>query len=152
MYNDTDREKSCGAVIWKNTPLGHEYLLIQHRRHWSFPKGHVEGAETEKATALREVKEETGLDVALDSRFRKMVSYRTQKGNMKDVVFFIATPIGGVETPQLDEINDLRWFSFKKALPRVTFETDNAVLCAAENYIHSHRRKFIFCESDEQKR
>ena len=40
-----------------------------------FPKGHVEKKETEEETALREIKEETGLKVALDTAFRKMVTY-----------------------------------------------------------------------------
>jgi len=140
MFWPNGREKSCGAVIWRYAGDSHEYLLIQHGHHWSFPKGHVEEAETEKATALREIKEETGLDVALDARFRKVVSYRTPHGNIKEVVFFIATPIGGKEEPQLSEINDLGWFSFKNSLPLVTFATDNSVLRAAERYIKSRPR------------
>ena len=144
MYGWLEREKSCGAVIWKKTRLGHEYLLIQHGHHWSFPKGHVEGCETEKATALREIKEETGLDVALDARFRKVVTYRTPRGNLKDVVFFIATPIAGKEQPQLEEINSLDWFSFKESLPLVTFATDNSVLRAAEEYIRDHHRNPLY--------
>lgn len=137
MHGLSGREKSCGAVIWRYTETSHEYLLIQHGHHWSFPKGHVEGGETEKATALREIREETGLVVALDARFREVVSYRTPRGNMKDVIFFIATPIDGKEQPQLDEINALGWFSYQKSLPLVTFATDNSVLRAAEKYIRN---------------
>lgn len=141
MYWPLGREKSCGAVIWRDINNTHEFLLIQHGHHWSFPKGHVEGTETEKATALREIKEETGLDVALDARFRKVVSYRTPRGNIKEVIFFIATPIGGYERPQMEEINDLGWFSYKNSLPRVSFATDNSVLRAAEKYIRYHPRR-----------
>ena len=57
-------EKSCGAIVYRKTQNQIDLLLIKNRYggHWSFPKGHVEGAETEMQTALREVKEETGLD------------------------------------------------------------------------------------------
>ena len=60
------REKSCGALVYRVTPNGQkELLFIKHRHgtHWSFPKGHMEEGETEVQTALREVKEETGLDI-----------------------------------------------------------------------------------------
>lgn len=132
------REKSCGAVIWRPCRKDeHEYLMIRHGNHWSFPKGHVEDNETEIRTALREIKEETGLDVALDSRFREVVSYQTKMGHFKDVVFFIAQPIYGREHAQEAEIQDMGWFTYNEALPLVTFATDNDVLNAAERYILS---------------
>jgi len=131
------REKSCGAVIWRPCSSGHEFLMIRHGSHWSFPKGHVEGNESEVQTALREIKEETNLDVALDSRFREVVTYRTKLGHFKDVVFFIAQPIYGRERPQVEEIQALDWFRYDEAMPLVTFATDNYVLKAAERYINS---------------
>ena len=58
-------EKSCGAIVYRRFHGNIEILLIKHINsgHWSFPKGHVEGDETELETARREIKEETGLDV-----------------------------------------------------------------------------------------
>ena len=54
-----------------------EILLIRHKNggHWAFPKGHVEKKETEEDTALREIREETGLEVLLDTGFRRAVTY-----------------------------------------------------------------------------
>ena len=59
------REKSCGALVYRKKQDKVELLLIKHRNggHWSFPKGHVESGENEYQTALREIKEETGLDL-----------------------------------------------------------------------------------------
>ena len=64
-------EKSCGAIVYRKSRDRIELLLIQNRYggDWSFPKGHVEGEETEVQTALREVKEETGLDIQLEDGF-----------------------------------------------------------------------------------
>ena len=54
---------------------------------------------------------------------------------VKDVIFFIASPTGGREHAQEEEIRQLGWFSFRDARPLVTFATDEEVLLAAETYI-----------------
>ncbi|NLG24694.1 MAG: NUDIX domain-containing protein, partial [Clostridiales bacterium] len=51
-------EKSCGAVVWRRAARGREVLVIRQRAgHWGFPKGHVKPGETERQTALREIRE-----------------------------------------------------------------------------------------------
>ena len=63
------KEISCGAVIARQTENGREILLIRHVNggHWAFPKGHMEGNETESETALREIREETGREMTVYS-------------------------------------------------------------------------------------
>ena len=135
-FTKAREEKSCGAVIWRGTAEEHQFLLAQHGAgHWSFPKGHVEKGENEKQTALREIREETGLDVDLDTRFREVVTYYPMPEVIKDVVFFLARPSGGVEHAQEEEIAALGWFTFREARPLVTFASDEDVLLAAEAYI-----------------
>ena len=64
-------EKSCGAVVFTRTDKGVKYLLIANLKGiYGFPKGHVEAGETEEQTALREIREETGLRVTLVPGFR----------------------------------------------------------------------------------
>ena len=136
VFTKAKEEKSCGAVIWRGAPGEHQYLLAQHGAgHWSFPKGHVERGENERQTALREIREETGLDVELDTRFREVVTYYPAPGVIKDVVFFLAQPTGGTEHAQEEEIARLGWFTFQEARPLVTFASDEEVLLAAEAYI-----------------
>ena len=62
-------EKSCGAVVLRKNQGRLQVLLIKHINggHWAFPKGHVERGETEEQTALREIKEETGLEYASEN-------------------------------------------------------------------------------------
>ena len=65
-----EKEKSCGAIIIKNKKV----LLIQQTDgFWGFPKGHVEQNETEEQTTIREVKEETNLDIEIDSKYRSQI-------------------------------------------------------------------------------
>jgi 8-oxo-dGTP pyrophosphatase MutT (NUDIX family) len=55
-----EREKSCGAIVFRKTESVIEFLIIQEIKgsHWFFPKGHVERDESEEQTARREIYEE----------------------------------------------------------------------------------------------
>ena len=85
------KEKSCGAVIFKIID-NQIYFLVEHMKkgHYALTKGHVENNETEVQTAIREIKEETNLDVIIDTNFREVITYSPYEGCIKDVVFFIA--------------------------------------------------------------
>ena len=68
-------ERSAGAIVFRETSEGREYLLIKHRppySHWDFPKGHIEAGESEKDTAKREVKEEAGLNGTVEKELGKI--------------------------------------------------------------------------------
>lgn len=52
---------SCGAVLLRETPDGTRVLMLRVFRHWDFPKGLMEPGETPRETALREVREESGI-------------------------------------------------------------------------------------------
>lgn len=111
------KEISCGAVIARQTENGREILLIRHVNggHWAFPKGHMEGNETESETALREIREETGLTVTLDTGFRAVVTYSPKPGVMKDVIYFAAEYIGGEAHRQVEEVTELCWVPAEEA-------------------------------------
>lgn len=49
--------------------------MKKNRNFWGFPKGHMEDGKTEIQTALREVKEEVGLDVETDETKRYTLNY-----------------------------------------------------------------------------
>ncbi len=131
------KEKSCGAVVYKKE--GGEYLfLLETMRlgHISLPKGHVEADETEAQTALREIKEETNLDVVLDTGFRRGVSYSPYEGCIKDVVFFIAEAKNDLKMQNQEcEVSSLMWASFEEAKKLLTFDSDKQTLTAAYNYL-----------------
>ncbi|MGI6255365.1 MAG: bis(5'-nucleosyl)-tetraphosphatase [Acutalibacter sp.] len=124
------KEKSCGAVVYRLEDGCPEVLLIKHRNggHWAFPKGHVEKNETESETALREIREETGLAVDLDTGFRETVTYSPKPGVMKDVIYFSAKVKSNDARPQPEEVLELRWENQEQALALVTYATDRSVL------------------------
>lgn len=139
VFRKALEEKSCGAVVWRREAGERQYLLVRHNGgHWSFPKGHVEGDETEAETAAREILEETGLTADIHTAFRQQVTYSPKPGTVKDVIFFTAVPTGGQEHPQESEISQLGWFSFPEAAQRVTYASDEEVLLAAEAYLNQN--------------
>lgn len=139
VFRKAREEKSCGAVVWRQGAEARQYLLVQHNQgHWSFPKGHVEGGESEAETAMREIWEETGLTSEINTGFRRQVTYAPKPGTVKDVIFFAAVPTGGAEHPQESEISRLGWFSFQEAARLITYATDEDILMAAEAYLNEN--------------
>ena len=113
------KEKSCGAIIFKDN----EVLLIkQTKGHWDFPKGHVEEFETEVQTALREVKEETNVDIIIDENYRYSMTYIMDNGIEKEVVFFVVKMIEGELIAQEEEVSDIKWIDYKEAFNVITYE------------------------------
>jgi 8-oxo-dGTP pyrophosphatase MutT (NUDIX family) len=131
-----EKEKSCGAVIARKKNDRIEILVIhQIQGHWCFPKGHVEGHETEEETAEREVLEETGLRVSLKDGFRTETSYSPKPGTMKQVVYFLASPEAGKEKVQKEELTEMKWVSIAEATAAITFENDKKILRDAVRYM-----------------
>lgn len=126
-------EKSCGALVYRRTKGQIELLLLKNRYggHWSFPKGHVEGSETERQTALREVKEETGLDILLQSGFRHMVEYYPEPNIRKRVVYFLGEAQSLAVKMQEEEISRIIWTEIHKAYHMVSFKNDKHLILMA---------------------
>ena len=133
-------EKSCGAIVYRRFHGNIEILLIKHVNsgHWSFPKGHVEGDETELETARREIKEETGLDVILDQTFRETVSYSPRRDTQKIVVYFLALARNYDFVPQEEEIAEIRWVDIVRATRMLTYENDKTIVNKARAAIKQH--------------
>ncbi len=130
-------EKSCGAIVYRKFHGNTEILLIKHINsgHWSFPKGHVENGETEVETALREIKEETGIDVIIDPTFRETVSYSPKKDTQKVVVYFIGKAKNYDYVRQIEEIADIKWVEIGRAGSVLTYENDRSIVSKAKSSI-----------------
>lgn len=130
------QEKSCGAVIYHQEGGRFTFLVLKHRAgHWAFTKGHQEEGENDEETALREIAEETGLRVNLDSQFCKHNRYQPAKDVEKDVFYFLARAEGMDVACQQEEIRDFAWLDFSSARERLTFENDRTILDAAYAYL-----------------
>lgn len=110
----TDRKIiACTALVEAD-----HVLLVQQGRGpsagcWSLPGGRVESGEMLSATALRETREETGLEVSLDGVVG-VYSYQGRSGRDCARFCFSATATGGRSRFDGREIRDLRWFHFEQ--------------------------------------
>lgn len=101
--------KSCGVIPFRKSGDTREYLILLQTNHcWSFPKGHMEAGETETQTALRELREETGLTAALDPDGAVVTEYKIPPLTRKQVVLFPGEVRGSLVT-QEKEILTYRW-------------------------------------------
>ena len=125
MEEFVKKEKSCGCIIVEE---GKVLLVEQTAGHWGLPKGHVEENETEKETAIREVKEETNLDVEIISDKRFVEAYMTDRGTYKEVVYFLAKKIGGEIKNQEEEVKSIEWLSVEEAIEKISFDNMKELL------------------------
>ena len=134
-------EKSCGIVLFNSD----KFLLIQHpaksngdEGHWDFPKGHVEGNETELETAKRELIEETGIvDFRLLDGFRHRIEYNFQKDNRmvpKEVIFFLAES-NTKEVVLSSEHQNFVWLNEDLAHNKLTYTNAKEVLAAVKIFL-----------------
>ena len=128
-------EKSCGAlVIRSDAEDGKQYLLmIRHKAGGtrSFPKGHMEPGETEYMTAVREVFEETGVQIRIDCKFRETVHYNPMPGVEKEVVYFLTHTAQTAIKPREGEIAQVEWVPLDEVETSLTHENDKFVFRSA---------------------
>jgi 8-oxo-dGTP pyrophosphatase MutT (NUDIX family) len=131
------KEKSCGALVYRWKEGRMQLLIIRHKLggHWSFPKGHVEHGETERETAAREVREETGVNIQILDGYRRQVNYSPRPGVSKDVVYFLGYAADSRTVRQEEEVSELRWVDFDMAGEFLTYENDKNLLDTAEEYL-----------------
>ena len=129
------RKARCsGGIIINNG----KYLLVKHKEggHWDFPKGHVEEGETEKKTALREIYEETGLNVSLMEGFKESISYIDEINDEdKTVVFFLFKADSFKIKHITDDVIDSIWLTYAEALDKITFDSAKELLRKAEEVV-----------------
>jgi 8-oxo-dGTP pyrophosphatase MutT (NUDIX family) len=98
----------------------------------------MEHNETEQETALREIREETGLQVELTDIFRHCLSYSPKAGVYKEVVYFIAVKPRGTEKVQEEELSEIHWVSIHVARQLVTYDNDADLLEKAVKCLREH--------------
>lgn len=131
-------EISCGAVVYTVVDGNIRYALIRSLTgDQGFPKGHTEGDETESQTALREIKEEIGVDAKLlDGFYEQTAFYLPRKRNvLKRVTYFLAYYENQKLVPQQAEIAEVRLMDYESALSVLRHEDSKSLLYKANEYI-----------------
>ena len=126
-----DVVRAAGAVVSRRGPDGVEVLLVHRSQYddWSFPKGKCLPEETDEACALREVAEETDLEVELGDELPS-TSY-VSKGRPKRVRYWLADADGGRPAQPRNEVDELVWVRPGEAADRLSYAHDLEVLRGA---------------------
>jgi len=107
-------------------------VLVVHRPRfddWSLPKGKCKPGEDDLACALREVREETGLECEAGEELPS-TEYRDDRGRRKVVRYWAMRPSSGAFEPH-DEVDEVSWASIAEARSLFTYDRDRAVVGAA---------------------
>ena len=133
--------KSCGVVAYKRIENINHYLIIQSLNgDVGFPKGHMESGESELETAIRELKEETGVDVKVIQGFRRQIEYELRRipDTIKQSVYFLGQCTSDKIICQEAEVAEASFISYEDALKILTFEETKNILKDAEIFIRSN--------------
>lgn len=128
------REFSAGGIVFNNKG---QVLLINNmamrdpnKSYWGFPKGHIDSKESSKDAAIREVREEVGLEVEVleklgDSRY---IFTKDKEKVFKVVVMFLMKASDDELKILEEELMGAEWFDPKIALDKLSFKQDKDLL------------------------
>jgi len=130
--------KSCGAVVFTQHENEVLFVLIRHHNgDCGFPKGCMEPEEIERETALREIREEVGLNVWLLDGFRKETSYLfpNRPEIVKQAVYFMAEYADQEIRCQFSEVKAAYLVPYERAMEMLTFDETKHILSEAYRFL-----------------
>ena len=125
---------SSGGVVFRQSEGRLETVLCGRSDpvRWSLAKGTPDPGETLEQTALREVREETGLEVALDGPLGSIEYWFADRDNdvryHKTVHFYLMSPVGGHIDQHDPEFDIVQWFEVEEALSSMAYGNEAGVL------------------------
>jgi 8-oxo-dGTP diphosphatase len=138
---------SAGGVAFRSTASKPEVAIVavNPSRRWQLPKGIIDAGETEEQAAVREVREEAGIDCELLEKIETVEYWyvATAKGARvryhKFVHFFLLKYVSGDTTDHDHEIAEARWVSIDEAIALLAFKSEQDVVAKASALIANLR-------------
>ncbi|MCR4322706.1 MAG: methylated-DNA--[protein]-cysteine S-methyltransferase [Candidatus Azambacteria bacterium] len=150
------REQSAGFIVVRETPRGALFLLLQSQKgFWGFPKGGIKKGECFIDTAVRELKEETGIDhFFIVSGFRTQIRYihEGKKGRAHKTVTLYLAKTDTAKVLLSHEHATFRWLSHEDVIKAITFRRAQQLFERAHQFYMGAREMItvqerIYCET-----
>lgn len=141
------RETTSGGIIFRRNPDKDgrlEILLIQDAKNrWTIPKGHVEPDEEPKATAEREIREETGLQEMKVFNWLGKVNFRYRRGQtlvLMTMHIYLVQGIGNTDSLKPEDwLNDVRWWPTNQAIDKIAYDDIGKLILVGMKKIRDNR-------------
>ena len=143
-------DHSAGGVAYRWGDNGEAEVALIATRHgtrWQLPKGACEPGETPVAAAVREVREEVGLDTTAETFLHTIDywywdTYRKAPPELvhKRVDFYLLRVVGGVLSDSSVEIDSSAWFDATQAIAVLTFAAEQRTMQLALERLGSTQR------------
>jgi len=126
-------EYSAGGVVYRHNGAQIDVALIYRTRHddWSLPKGHIEAGESREQAALREIKEETGLDICIVRPLGEAIYFFRKRGGdlvRKTVYHYLMEALTTELGKPNWEVTEARWVPIAEARGLLSYEKDRDII------------------------
>lgn len=135
----TKREFSAGGIVFKDVASKVLWLITKPAAgehyssdRWQFPKGLIEEGEGSKETALREVREEAGVEAEVIDKVDSITIFFFDENKnrvIKNITFYLMRWVSDTkEGPDEVEIEEVAFLPFEEAQERLTFKNEKGLL------------------------
>ena len=128
-------EVSAGGVVYRREEGSIDLALAARRTRrgqlaWGLAKGAIEPGESDEEAAVREVREETGLEAEVEADLGDIRYFYVWEGVRvrKRVHFYLMRATGGDVADHDSEMEDVRWFPLKAAIKRAAYKGEREVI------------------------